>query len=233
MSPLGLRPLRRLAQMTVDFIYPPLCLLCDEYLPEGEVLICRTCFRHLPQLEEYDIPSQSLRTPLRKPLSFDRAIALYDYAESVGKLIHFFKYRGGRALARPFGEALGLALADGGYAARAIIPVPLHTSRLRERGYNQSELLARVMAEVTGLTVWPCALRRTVATPPQARMGRSKRLRNLRGLFAAQEPALLAGESFILVDDVLTTGHTLDECARVLVEHGACRVIGATIARVR
>lgn len=83
------------------------------------------------------------------------------------------------------------------------------------------------------MVLWPEALRRVVATPPQARMGRKKRLRNLRGAFVAADPAALAAGQFVLVDDVLTTGHTLDECARVLLENGAAGVIAATIARVR
>lgn len=228
-----LRQLRSFLQLPVDFIYPPLCLLCDAYLRPEEELICGICLRHLPQLEAPDIPSTALRTPLRQPLYFDRAIALYDYQESVGTLIHFFKYRGGRALAKPFGKALGEAILDGGYDARAIIPVPLHPARQRERGYNQSELLARGIATVSGIPLWPAALRRTIATPPQARMGRTKRLGNLRGAFASTETASLKDGTFLLVDDVLTTGHTLDECARILMQHGATQVIAVTIARVR
>jgi len=229
----SLQRLRTLARPPVDFFYPPLCLLCDAYLKPGERLICRICFRHLPQLEDPDIPSLSLRTPLHQPLYFERAISLYDYTEPVGKLVHFFKYNGGRALARPFGEAMGLALLDGGYAVEAIIPVPLHPARRRERGYNQSELLARAMGLVTGFQVQPEGLLRVAATPPQARMGRQKRLRNLRGVFAAGAGCSSAGGDIVLVDDVLTTGHTLDECARVLMQQGAGRVIAATIARVR
>jgi len=228
-----LQRLGSLARPPVDFIYPPLCLLCDGYLQPAEELICRTCFRHLPQLEDPDIPSLSLRTPLRQPLYFERAISLYDYTEAVGKLIHFFKYSGGRTLARPFGEALGLALLDGGYTPAAIVPVPLHPARRRERGYNQSELLARAMGAVTGLPVEPEGLRRVTATAPQARMGRQKRLRNLRGAFSAGLHFDPAGGEIVLVDDVLTTGHTLDECARVLVQQGGGRVIAATIARGR
>ncbi len=222
-----------MVQLPVDFIYPPLCLLCGTYLQAGAVLICGECFRRLPWLEDPDIPSQFLRTPLSKPLHFDRAIALFDYQDSIGTLIHFFKYSGGRALAQPFGEALGEALRDGAYEARAIIPVPLHPGRRRERGYNQSELLARAMAARAGMALWPAALHRVVATPPQARMGRQKRLRNLRGAFVAPDPEALRAGRFVLVDDVLTTGHTLDECARVLLENGAAGVIAATIARVR
>jgi len=229
----GLRQLRRLAQLPIDFIYPPLCLLCDAYLPPGDLLLCKVCFRHLPQLEDPDIPSQMLRTPLAKPLHFERAVALYDYQQAVGQLIHFLKYSGGRALAGPFGAALGQALRDGGYTARAVIPVPLHAARRRERGYNQSELVARALAETAGLALWPEALQRVVATPPQARLGRRQRLRNLRGAFRATDAGVLEEGVFILVDDVLTTGHTLDECARVLQEHGAAQVIAATIARVR
>lgn len=227
-----LRRLCSLAQPPVDFLYPPLCLLCDAYLQQGEVHVCRTCFRHLPQLEEPDIPGIALRTPLRHAPWFDRAISLYSYQESVGRIIHFFKYNGGRSLARPLGTALGEALLDAGCQPRALIPVPLHPARQRERGYNQSELLAVVMAAVTGTPVWPHGLRRAFATPPQARQGRQGRLRSLRGVFVAPDPAALPQGTFVLVDDVLTTGHTLDECARVLKEHGAAEVVAATIARV-
>ncbi len=216
----------------LDVVYPPLCLLCDQLLAPDERLVCRPCFAHLPLRVDGDVAAAACRLRLNHPPHFERCLALYAYDPQVQKLVHFFKYRGGRALARPFGEALGAALTASDCGVNALIPVPLHRSRLRDRGYNQSELLAREVGRCCGVPVWGDVLVRKKATLPQARMDRRQRLGNLRDAFVVKAPERLSGVRVALVDDVLTTGHTLDECARVLLDTRAAAVITLTIARV-
>jgi ComF family protein len=148
-------------------------------------------------------------------------------------LIHRFKYREESGLAAPLGDLLaggdypGFRIGD----ATVVVPVPLHRQRLRERGFNQSLLLARVVGRRHGIPVAARALRRTAATPPQVTLGRKERERNVRGAFTAGDAAHLPGERALLVDDVYTTGSTLKECARVLVDAGAREVFVLTLAR--
>jgi ComF family protein len=195
-------------------------------------VVCGPCFAHLPLRVDTEVEAEDCHLRLNHTPYFQRCIALYTYGAAVQTLIHFFKYKGGRSLAIPFGRALAASLSACDQEVDALIPVPLHRSRLRDRGYNQSEKLASAVAENCGVPVWGDVLIRRKSTLPQARMDRTQRLNNLRQAFCVRYPERLQGRSLVLVDDVLTTGHTLDECARVLIEAGAASVFTLTIARV-
>lgn len=151
----------------------------------------------------------------------------------VRDLIHRFKYGGEFHLRRPLGDWLTEALADPRFAAvenPRLAPVPLHPARRRERRFNQSEALMEWVARRTGLpSSRPLARRRHTVT--QTHFDRRQRMRNLRAAFALRHNARVKDQSFLLVDDVLTTGSTLDECARVLLAGGARSVYAITVAR--
>jgi ComF family protein len=147
------------------------------------------------------------------------------------RAIHRFKYEGRRPLERPLAALLEERLALEGLPAAAVVAVPLHPRRLRERGYNQSELLAGRLRRRTGLRRPPGELLRVRDTLPQVGQDRLRRLQNVRGAFR-WEGKLLRGMPVIAVDDVTTTGATLDACAVALREAGASSVIGLTLARV-
>ena len=115
--------------------------------------------------------------------------------------------------------------------AEIVVPVPLFTAKLRSRGYNQSDLLARHFAQNTGLAYRPECLRRIRNTPSQTRLGRQARLANMEGAFMCPFPALVKGKVLLLVDDVSTTGATLEGCATALKQAGAKRVMAYTYAR--
>lgn len=113
-----------------------------------------------------------------------------------------------------------------------LVPVPLHPNRFRERGYNQSALLAKALAEQSGIPWQPC-LQRVRDTPHQTGLNRSQRLENLEGAFALHKKANIAGKRIVIVDDVFTTGTTLRQCAKVLHQHGASQILGVTLASGR
>jgi competence protein ComFC len=219
---------------TLDFIYPPLCLLCDRYLSDEEPLVHRACLAALPQLDDEDLSGAALSKTLRFPPFFERSLALHPFSDRVGMIIHALKYKGLQDLARPLGRSLGQLLADLDYTQEIdlLVPVPLHRHRLRERGYNQSLLLARAASEVCGVPVEEGALIRHRSTPPQARLRRRQRQENLTGAFRVIDAGRLRGTAIGLLDDVLTTGRTADECSRTLLEAGASRVMAVTLARV-
>lgn len=175
----------------------------------------------------------------RRAPPYDQAVAVFRYEGAVRWLIHEFKFRHRLAL----GRLLGHLLADTArWQAAAslpdlLLPVPLHPARLRERGYNQALEVARVAASQLGIGIDPNGIERVVATVPQLSLARAQRLVNVRGAFrlrrvphGARDPRL-AGRHLAIVDDVVTTGATVGELARLLRRAGAARVDVWAIAR--
>jgi ComF family protein len=148
------------------------------------------------------------------------------YTGTLREAIHLLKFRQVKRLARPLGELLAdLALPS----ADLVVPVPLSLKSLRERGFNQTLLMARPLAKRRGLPLEGRLLFKKKETPPQTLLSRSARLRNLRGSFAVT--GALSGERVLLVDDVITTGATVSECTRALLRAGASEVCVAALAR--
>ena len=164
--------------------------------------------------------------PHTSPLS--DALAPYAYEGAPRAAVHRLKYRGLRAVAPRMAAAMTRELALTVPSPFTIAPVPLHSARLRERGYNQAELLARAVAAALDCPLRTDLLRRTRATPPQvASQSRAERARNVRGAFRS---APVDGGIFVLVDDVMTTGATLEAAAQALLQAGASRVYGLAFA---
>lgn len=167
----------------------------------------------------------------RRWFSAARAVGQYDAV--LLEAIHRFKYRGKTCI----GEILGKCMAAFDYSPfriqdyTLILPVPLHVKRLRERGFNQSVILAREIARSHSLPLDFTVLKRTVFTEHQARLGKDARGPNVRGAFEVVEGSRIRGEKVLLVDDVYTTGSTVGECARVLRRSGAKDVAVLTLAR--
>ena len=168
-----------------------------------------------------------------RELSFDFATAAFRSRGVVRDLIHQFKYSRRMHLRHLLARMLAEGFRDRRLEAvqpEAIVPVPLHPTRLREREFNQAEVLAELAGRRLGLPVNDC-LRRTRYTLTQTDFHREERFENLEGAFTLRRGAQTEGRSFALVDDVLTTGSTADACARVLREAGASAVVVITVAR--
>jgi ComF family protein len=218
-------------QITADFIYPPCCLVCKTRLKNSKELVCRNCWESFPKLSQPFIPVNVL---LPAPVWFETSLALFQFDDNIQHVIHYFKYRGFRRLGTDFGRRLALLYHDilPFTGVDALIPVPLHRVRLRERGYNQSAILARSIAANTKWPVWSDVLFRTRYTQPQVKMSHHRRLKNVMDAFAVKAPDRVRNTHIVLVDDVLTTGSTLNECARTLRIAGAKRIDCLTIVRV-
>jgi ComF family protein len=174
---------------------------------------------------------------LETPSPFHMARAAFVYDRSLVDVIHCFKYKRKTQLARPLGVLLFEAFER--YWGRApvdvVLPVPLHRRRLKERGFNQALLLVRRWPARPGMPKVPVdtdVLRRARATAPQAGLGRRGRQANISGAFALRHPERVVDRHILLVDDVITTGATAGECARLLLENGAARVDVLALARV-
>jgi len=201
-----------------------LCAECLAGLERPEPPLCGRCGLPLP-------PSGGCRSCRGPRPSFDLARAAFLFNPPLRSALHAFKYSGRRDLARPLALMMAAELARrpelSGF--RTLLPVPLHPSRERRRGYNQSALLARELAEAAGLSFESGLLSRERETRPQVDLKRKERLENVRGAFRASSGA--AGGSFLLVDDVATTLATAGDAARALKGAGAAAAAVFTLAR--
>jgi ComF family protein len=168
------------------------------------------------------------RTRLRSLTRLRSAVA---YEGPIEAAVHRFKYEGWKRLAAPLAQLMAERLVVEGVAARLVVAVPLHRQRHRLRGYNQSELLSRELRKLLALAPPPGVLVRTRPTPPQVGRDRQRRFENVAGAFAWKGPEL-NGEAVLLIDDVATTGATLDACASALKAAGSGPVTGVSLARV-
>ncbi len=154
------------------------------------------------------------------------------YEGDLRRLIHLLKYDGMRPLAKALAKKMAPLVPRLG-TVELVIPVPLHRSRRWSREFNQAELLSKELSRLVGIPSRPKCLRRVRSTPPQAGLSHRQRRVNVRGAFAAADAAYIEGRRVLLVDDVMTTGATLDACARVLKAAGARHVSSLTLARAK
>lgn len=224
----------------LELVYPPACVACDEVLP-GAGFFCEGC---APLVLETPTPhcrrcaepgafpgGVCPRCEGRAP-PFARAYAPFEHDGAVAKAIHRFKYEQRPDLARPLASLLAKAATAFLRDVRApLVPLPLHTGRFRERGYDQATLLAVELGSVSKRPVKDDWLERTRATERQVGLHEDARDANVRGAFAS--PPAVKGQEVLLVDDVYTTGSTVSEATRTLLAAGATRVFVLTLARAR
>lgn len=199
-------------------------------------LLCDACRAELPAPGEALCPRCGLASPsaqlcgrcLANPPHYDATVPALAYAFPADVLVHALKFRGELALA-PFFAALLAARMPGEERIDVMIPVPLSAERLRRRGYNQAMEVARALAPALGAPLDALACARHRDTPEQASLAWAERRRNVRGAFRCAR--LLAGATVAVVDDVMTTGATLDEMAATLKRAGATRVVNLVVAR--
>lgn len=223
----------------LDLVYPPKCFVCGRLGTEALCDVCREGFMPVlpPLCARCGMTTAAQLCPecsAGAPHYFTRARAAGRYDGTLRQTILAFKYQGWRGLAAPLGDYLTQYLQTDPFAPDSfdlIVPVPLHPSRQRERGFNQSALLARRVARALELPVNETELRRIRRTRPQVELHASQRAANIRDAFAVRSPTPFHRLNILLMDDVLTTCHTVDECSRVLVNAGARKVYVAAVAR--
>ncbi len=226
----------------LDLFYPPACVSCGRALEDPPAPLCGSCLGMVAPLEggcgrcgapRGSEAGRGCPTCLSLGPALESIRSAVWFQGPVPELVHAFKYRGMRRLSdwcaglmleRPELRAL-LERADW------LAPVPLHPWRRWRRGYNQSTLLARALAEATGRPMREDLLRRVRRTGSQTRLDPDQRRRNIAGAFRVSEEEVVRGGTILLVDDVMTTGTTLHECARELVTAGAAAVLACTFAR--
>jgi len=218
----------------VSLLFPQLCAACCESLVANERLICTDCLYNLPFTNFHFEPDNVVARQFWGKIPVEGAFALY-YFNKGGKiqnLMHQFKYKGVRQIGNLLGNIAGgqLAKNDVFKSIDLIIPVPLHKKRLRERGYNQSACFAEGLGEILNVPVEINNLVRINATETQTHKSRFARFENMQEVFAVTAPERLVNKHVLLVDDVITTGSTLEACGAQLLKTDGLKLSIATIA---
>lgn len=204
-----------------EVVCPRPCAGCGVTLTGSEIGVCRTCLDGLPATRFEAWGQNPMKETMDGRVELVSAFAgfFFHKGETLREIIHQFKYDGNRLCAIEMGRELGRMASASGFAAPydALVPVPLHKARERQRGYNQSLLLARGMAQTTGLRVLPDILVRRRNMQTQTRLSHAERARNVMGGFGLTPRAAdAAGQTLLLVDDVFTTGATSEACLETL-----------------
>ncbi len=218
----------------IALLFPELCQACGESLVTGEELICTDCRYNLPFTNFHFKPDNMVAQQFWGKINLEAAYALCYFAKG-GKmqhLMHQFKYKGMQKIGDLLGNIAGeqLATTPAFSTADLIIPVPLHKNRLRKRGYNQSVCFANGLSEKLNIPVDENNLVRVRATETQTHRSRFSRFENMQEVFALNNPETLINKHIILVDDVVTTGSTLEACGAELLKVEGLKLSIATIA---
>jgi competence protein ComFC len=232
-------------------LFPGPCRICAETLTNASrIPVCEDCLGRFERIIEpmcvrcgrpfesgaaLEAIEPKCRLCRADFYAFDRARSFATYDDALSEAIVLLKYEQVTRLGDWFAERLAemVARAPAEWRADVVVPVPLHRERRRERGYNQAELIARPLAKRLKLPLDAGILLRTKPRPAQLVLSRTEHWKSVRGAYATREGARVDNLRVLLVDDVLTTGATLDACARALKKAGAAAVVGLTVARVR
>ena len=215
----------KLLNLLVDLIFPPKCAFCHKIVKDGTILICEECEKNLPTTRDFG----------RQKIEFvSQCVAPLYYEDDVRESLRRFKFAGCSGYAKAYAPMVADCIRQTILDQFDILSwVPVSRQRLRKRGYDQAELLAKAVAEELGLRAEP-VLKKKRNTPPQSRTGSAeKRRANIAGAYAVRNPELVRGKRVLLLDDIVTTGSTVREYAKTLGLAGADAVLCAAVARKR
>lgn len=212
---------------------PRLCEGCQTPLLQQEEILCLSCFQHLPRTDWHliDDNEAAMRFAGRVPYEQVTALAVFTPDGLLQHLLHRLKYKDQQAIGIFFGKQLGYALLESSWLQQVdvLIPVPLHPKKEAKRGYNQSALIAEGVATVTGKKHLPKALHRVKHTESQTQKSREERVANVADAFHIPDPRALTGRHVLLLDDVLTTGATIEAVAKTLLQVPQLKLSIATV----
>lgn len=216
----------------ISLVFPKICIHCSIPLVFQEEHICTSCRLSLPKTD-YHLFNDN---PLAQKFAFEpkvRAVSAYLYFNKGGiaqSLIHELKYKGNTEIGRMIGEWYGHDLKNAGWMIDMIVPVPLHISKQKKRGYNQSEYFAMGLSEALSVPVENHVVRRIKKTLTQTRKSKVERWQNIESVYMVTDKAAIAGKNILVVDDVLTTGATIGELLTLLASYGVATLYVLTIA---
>jgi ComF family protein len=229
--------MKRLTQHVDDFLglfFPDLCVTCGERLLSHEKYVCLNCWHDLPQTHFHLEAENKVAQLFWGRVQIENATSFFIYKKGsrYQQLIHFIKYKGLKELGFETGRRFGFELNESQafQSVDWIVPVPLHPKKQKKRGFNQSEWIARGMADSMNKPISSDNLLRRIFTSTQTRKNRFERWQNVEGIFEVVRPAEFENKHILLVDDVVTTGSTLEACAFQLLKIENTKVSIATLA---
>ena len=212
----GIHTLKVWLQAFLHLFYPRQCVVCGAALQEGEEVMCLACNMNMPRTDYHLKPDNRMEQLFWGKMPLERAASYFFYHKQspYAHLIHRLKYDGRRDVGKAMGRLLAAEIQPSGFFRDidVIVPVPLHPDKQRQRGYNQSECIARGVAAVTGIPVDTTSVERLRHTVTQTHQSVYGRWENVQGVFTLRSSGRFAGKHVLLVDDVLTTGATLTAC---------------------
>lgn len=217
----------------IRLIYPPKCIFCGKLLDiKAELEICSSCYKKINFSPDIWLDR---RVKFQEDVHYDHIICACEYSGIIKKSLVEYKFFGKsgyyRALAKILSKKIKLMLNSKKFDI--IICVPLHKEREKQRGYNQALLISKVISHDIGIPIKSDILLREMDTRSQSLLNREERHKNIKGAFKIENADIVSGKSVLLVDDIFTTGSTVDECSRVLKGAGAREVIVAVVASGR
>jgi len=216
-----------------ELFYPHLCVTCNRKLYADEKYVCLYCRQDLPRTNFHDDPGNKVAQLFwgRVELEYATAWLFFRKGSHYQRLVHYLKYKGMKELGYEMGYQFGNEIKESVFNEIDIVmPVPLHAKKEKIRGYNQSEWIARGIAEALGRPMSNDNLTRARFTPTQTRKNRFERWQNVDGIFEVISPAAINRKHILLIDDVVTTGSTLEAAACSLISSGAAKASIATLA---
>ncbi len=218
----------------LHLLYPNLCVACNKQLLPAERYLCLGCQMQLPETNDHLYLENGVEKTLWGRIPFERAFSFlfFNQKGTTQKLLHELKYKGNEELAIYLGEIYGQKIRKTAesHGIDSIVAVPLHASKLRKRGYNQSLAFANGISEVLGIENLSDLMVRRKATATQTQKNRTERWQNVENIFAINQAQMFENKHILLVDDVITTGATLESCASAIVKNCKCRISIASIA---
>lgn len=218
----------------ISLLFPRLCYACGNHLLRNEYLLCTECYVVIPRTNyhlEADNPVAQLfwgRCIIEKAAAF----SYYNKGSRIRNLIHNLKYKGIKEIGYELGKIYGLSLKTSDFTKDIdlVIPVPLHPAKKRIRGFNQSEFISMGIAEVAMLPVDTNCLARIMVSATQTKRSRYERWTNVEGIFKVTDPQTIMGKHLLLVDDVITTGSTIESCTNELLKVKGVKVSVVALA---
>lgn len=224
-----------LLQTFLDLIFPRTCSACDEVLEDYEEHICIKCHMKLPKINALSNANELLNSKFWGKLSVKNTYSFLQFVKKGGvqNILHELKYRNNPELATFMGKWFANTVLKESFESEKpdlIIGVPLHPLKHKRRGYNQADEIAKGLSEILQIEYSTTALARNTFTETQTKKSRFKRFENMNGVFSVKEPDIIKGKHIVLVDDVLTTGATLEIAGKELLKADAAAISIITIA---
>jgi len=238
--------MKKILKNSIDFLFPKTCLFCGNYISSSEMskYLCTVCYQKIkfiepPICEKCGLPVNSGEkycqrcTDNKEKVYYNLIRGITYFEEPIKKCIHMLKYKGKEYLGFFLSDFFINYLQKNNYLLNVdlVTPVPIHYLRKFKRGFNQSELIAKLISKKFNIEYDNLNLYRKKLTKPQAKLNREERLLNINEAFAVRDSGYFMGKSVLIVDDVSTTGETINQCAKVLKQSGAKNIFGLTLAR--